>query len=312
MAAESQSTVGYIQHHLTNLTYGKLPAGYERLDSEGHVHEVLAADTWTLAHSGQEAADMGFMAIHVDSMLWSIGLGFLFLLFFARIAKRAHSGIPRGAQNAVEMVIGFIDQTVKDGFHHKNAMIAPMALTIFMWIFLMNAMDLVPVDWIPQLAALISGDPHFYFKVVPTTDPNITLGMGFTIFGLMVYFTIAKKGFMGFVKELTLHPFHHPKWYVNVFLVPINFALEALSWLSTPIPLGLRLFGHMYAGEMIFILIATMFGAGLILGLFAGVLQWAWAVFHILVITLQAFVFMVLTIVYMATAHQIEEEDQFH
>ena len=155
MAGESQSTVGYIQHHLTNLTYGKLPAGYERLDAEGHVHEVLPEATWTLAHSSQEAADMGFMAIHVDSMLWSIGLGFLFLLIFARIAKRAQSGVPRGAQNAIEMIIGFIDQTVKDGFHHKNAMIAPMALTIFMWIFLMNTMDLVPVDWIPQLAALI-------------------------------------------------------------------------------------------------------------------------------------------------------------
>jgi F-type H+-transporting ATPase subunit a len=312
MAGESQSTVGYIQHHLTNLTYGKLPAGYERLDDEGHVQEVLSQDIWTIAHSGAEASDMGFMAIHVDSMLWSIGLGFLFLLIFARIAKRAHSGVPRGAQNLLEMIVGFIDQTVKDGFHHKNAMIAPMALTIFIWIILMNAMDLVPVDWIPMFMAWVTGDPHFFFKVVPTTDPNVTLGMGFTVFGLMVYFTIAKKGFMGFVKELTLHPFHSPKWYVNILLVPINFALEAISWISKPISLGLRLFGNMYAGEMIFILIATMFGAGLVLGIFAGVLQWAWAVFHILVITLQAFVFMVLTIVYMATAHQIEEEDQFH
>jgi F-type H+-transporting ATPase subunit a len=312
MAGESQSTVGYIQHHLTNLTYGKLPAGYERLDDEGQVHEVLTQDIWTIAHSGAEASDMGFMAIHVDSMLWSIGLGFLFLLIFARVAKRAHSGVPRGAQNLLEMLVGFIDQTVKDGFHHKNAMIAPMALTIFTWIILMNAMDLVPVDWIPMFMAWATGEPHFFFKVVPTTDPNVTLGMGFTVFGLMVYFTIAKKGFMGFVKELTLHPFHSPKWYVNILLVPINFALEAISWISKPISLGLRLFGNMYAGEMIFILIATMFGAGLVLGIFAGVLQWAWAVFHILVITLQAFVFMVLTIVYMATAHQIEEEDQFH
>ncbi|MGJ8687072.1 MAG: F0F1 ATP synthase subunit A [Spongiibacteraceae bacterium] len=311
MSGESQSTVEYIQHHLTNLTYGKLPSGYERVDAEGHSH-VLDHDMWTLAHSTQEAADMGFMAIHVDSMLWTIGLGFLFLLVFARIAKRAHSGIPRGAQNALEMIIEFIDQTVKDGFHHKNKMIAPMALTIFMWILLMNTMDLVPVDWIPQVMAYVTGNPHFYFKVVPTTDPNVTLGMGFTVFAMMVYFTIANKGLMGFVKELTLHPFHHPKWFVNIFLIPINFALEAISWISKPISLGLRLFGNMYAGEMIFILIATMFGAGLILGVFAGVLQWAWAVFHILVITLQAFVFMVLTIVYMASAHQIEEEDQFH
>ncbi len=191
-------------------------------------------------------------------------------------------------------------------------MIAPMALTIFVWIFLMNLMDLVPVDWIPHLMTVVMNDPHFYFKVVPTTDPNITLGMGFTVFGLMIYFTIAKKGFMGFVKELTLHPFHSHNWFVNLFLIPINFTLEAISWISKPISLGLRLFGNLYAGEMIFILIATMYGAGVLLFAFAGVLQWGWAVFHILVITLQAFVFMVLTIVYMAQAHQIEEEDQFH
>ncbi len=311
MAGEAQSTVGYIQHHLTNLTYGKLPAGYERHDAEGHVH-VLEHDTWTLAHSGEEASAMGFNAIHVDSMFWSIALGFMFLLFFRRVAKRAHSGVPTGVQNAVEMIIDFIDSTVKDGFHHKNAMIAPMALTIFMWIVLMNTMDLVPVDWIPAFMAWATGDPHFFFKVVPTTDPNVTLGMGFTVFGLMIFFTIAKKGLMGFVKELTLHPFHHEKWFVNIFLIPINFALESIAWVSKPISLGLRLFGNMYAGEMIFILIATMFGAGIVLGIFAGVLQWAWAVFHILVIALQAFVFMVLTIVYMAQAHQIEEEDQFH
>ena len=311
MAGETLTATSYIQHHLTNLTYGKLPAGYERVDSYGDV-QVLEQDTWTLAHTAQEASDMGFMAIHVDSMLWSILLGALFCFIFARAAKRAHSGVPRGLQNFVEMAIGFIDSNVKDSFHHKNAMIAPMALTIFVWILLMNTMDLVPVDWLPHLATVITGDPHFFFKVVPTPDPNVTLGMAFTVFGLMIYFTIAKKGLMGFVKELTLHPFHSDKWYINAVLVPINFALESISWISKPISLGLRLFGNLYAGEMIFILIATMFSAGLIFGLFAGVLQWAWAVFHILVIVLQAFVFMVLTIVYMAMAHQIEEEDQHH
>lgn len=311
MAGESLTTTGYIQHHLTNLTYGKLPAGYERLEADGSV-QVLEQATWTIAHSSQEASDMGFMAIHLDSMFWSLFLGGLFVFIFARVARRMHAGVPHGLQNFIEMVVEFIDKNVKDTFNHRNAMIAPMALTIFVWILLMNVMDLVPVDWLPQLAAVISGDPHFFFKVVPTTDPNVTLGMAFTVFGLMVYFTIAKKGFMGFVKELTLHPFHSPKWYINVILVPINFALEAISWVSKPISLGLRLFGNLYAGEMIFILIATMFGAGLVLGIFAGVLQWAWAVFHILVITLQAFVFMVLTIVYMAMAHQVEEEDQFH
>lgn len=305
MAGDTQQTsTDYIQHHLTNLTYGKLPAGTTRYDGS-----VLEQDTWTLAHSGAEAKEMGFNAIHLDSMAWSIGLGLVFSFLFASVAKKIHAGVPTGLQNFVEMVVEFIDNTVKDTFHFKNPMVAPMALTIFIWIFLMNFMDLMPVDWLPQVAAFLSGDPHFFFKVVPTTDPNITLGMAFTIFGLMIYFSIREKGLMGFVKELTLHPFHAPKWYVNIVLIPINLVLESVSLIAKPISLGLRLFGNLYAGEMIFILIAIMYGAGLALGLFAGVLQWAWAVFHILVITLQAFVFMVLTIVYMAMAHEVAEDE---
>ena len=307
MAGDTLTTTSYIQHHLTNLTYGKLPEGYERHGADGSV-QVLEQDTWTIAHSMQEASDMGFMAIHVDSMLWSILMGGLFILIFGRVAKRVHSGVPRGLQNFIEMVVDFIDGTVKDSFHHKNALIAPMSLTIFVWILLMNTMDLVPVDWLPQAAALISGDPHFFFKVVPTTDPNVTLGMAFTVFFLMIFFSIQNKGIMVFVKELTLHPFHAPKWYVNIILIPINLILESVSLIAKPISLGLRLFGNLYAGEMIFILIAAMFSAGLMFGLMAGVLQWAWAVFHILIIALQAFVFMVLTIVYMAMAHDVEEE----
>ncbi len=316
MAAENLTTTGYIQHHLTNLTYGKLPAGYQRRDADGNVVEALERDTWTMAHSAEEAKEMGFNAVHVDSMAWSIGLGALFCFLFWRVARKIHSGVPRGFQNAIEMIVEFIDGTVRDGFQHKNPTIAPLALTIFIWIFLMNAMDLVPVDWLPQLAALISGDPHQYFKVVPTTDPNVTVGMSITVFFLIIVFSIIKKGFIGFVKELTFHPFHPSFKGIGILFAPIliviNFTLETIALVSKPISLGLRLFGNMYAGEMIFILIAVMFGAGLLLGIFAGVLQWAWAVFHILVITLQAFVFMVLTIVYMAMAHHVEDEDQFN
>src|SRR5690606_3315113 len=314
MAGESQTTTGYIQHHLTNLTYGKLPAGYERVNEHGHA-ETLETATWTMAHSATEAKDMGFMAVHVDSMAWSIALGLLFSLVFWSVARKIHSGIPRGLQNATEMIVEFIDNTVKDTFHHKNSSIAPLALTSFMWILLMNAMDLLPVDWLPQLAALISGDPHQYFKVVPTTDPNITVGMAITVFMLIIGFSIIKKGLLGFIKELTFHPFHPSFHGIGIVFAPIliviNLILETIALVSKPISLGLRLFGNLYAGEMIFILIATMFGAGLFLGIFAGVLQWAWAVFHILIITLQAFVFMVLTIVYMGMAHQVEEENQF-
>ncbi|AFU99658.1 F0F1 ATP synthase subunit A [Simiduia agarivorans] len=307
MASEGITATGYIQHHLQNMAYGKLPAGYERVGADGTV-TVLEQDTWTLAHTSQEAIDMGFWAVHLDSLGWSIALGLLFAFLFRRVAVKATTGVPTGVQSFVELVVDFVDNTVKDTFHHRNTMIAPMALTIFMWVFLMNLMDLIPVDWLPMAAAKIAGDDHLFFKVVPTTDPNITLGMAFAVFMLMIFFSIKEKGFMGFVKELTLHPFHAGKWYIDIILIPINLILETVSLIAKPISLGLRLFGNLYAGEMIFILIALMFGGGLLLGLGAGVLQWGWAVFHILVITLQAFVFMVLTTVYMAMAHNTEED----
>ncbi|MGK0440726.1 MAG: F-type H+-transporting ATPase subunit a [Pseudohongiellaceae bacterium] len=307
MAGDTLTTESYIKHHLTNMTYGKLTQDVERVHTDGTT-ETLTEGTWTLAHSNAEIDSMGFMAVHVDSMFWSIVLGLIFSFVFAKVARGMHSGVPKGLQNFVEMIIEFIDSTVKDTFHYKNALVAPLALTIFIWIFFMNLMDLIPVDWIPSLVMQLTGDPHFFFKVVPSTDPNVTLGMAFTVFALMIFFTIQQKGFMGFVKELTLHPFHAPKWYVNVFLIPVNLILESVSMIAKPISLGLRLFGNLYAGEMIFILIAAMFGAGLFLGALAGVLQLGWAIFHILVIALQAFVFMVLTIVYMAMAHDVDEE----
>ncbi len=298
------TATAYIQHHLQNLCFGQMPGG-----------------EWGFAHSAKEASDMGFWAVHVDSLGWSIAIGVLFSLLFAKAARGMNSGVPKGWQSFVELVIEFIDSNVKSSFHFHNPVIAPMALTIFMWIFLMNCMDLFPVDLLPVAASLLNGESldiiaagksHTYMKVVPTTDPNITLGMSFTVFFLMIFFSIQKKGFVGFIKELTFHPFHpsfHGKGILFApILIIINFALETVSLISKPISLGLRLFGNLYAGEMIFILIATMYSASLFFGVFAGVLQWAWAVFHILVITLQAFVFMVLTIVYMAMAHEVPDE----
>lgn len=303
MAAEGGLTsTGYILHHLQNLCYGKLPAGYERLDASGKVVDTLSQDTWTIAHTAQEATDMGFMAIHLDSMGWSIGLALVLCIVFKMAVSRAHSGVPTGILNFVEMIVEFVDSNVKDTFPHRSSYVAPLALVIFTWVFMMNLMDLIPVDWIPHLAAVITGDPHFYFKIVPSTDPNITLGMGFTVFLLMIFFTCKQKGVMGFVKELTLHPFNHP------IMIPFNFVLETISWIAKPISLGLRLFGNLYAGEVIFILIAIMYSAGWALGIFGGVLQLGWAVFHVLVITLQAFIFMVLTLVYMGMAFEVHEE----
>lgn len=310
MAAEgySPTTTEYIQHHLTNWTYGKLPEGTY---CDGT--RVQETTSWVVAHCSEEMSAMGFNAIHLDSMGWSIGLGLVFLAIFRFAAKRAHAGVPTGMLNFVEMMVEFIDKIVKDSFQYKNRLVAPMALTIFVWVFLMNLMDLLPVDLIPSFVAnVIVGDPHFYFKIVPSTDPNVTLGLSFAVFTLMLILSVINKGPMGFIKELTLHPFHSGRWYVDIFLIPVNLILELVGLIAKPISLGLRLFGNMYAGEMIFVLIATMFGAGLLLGLFAGVLQLGWAIFHILIITLQAFVFMVLTIVYMSMAHQVEEEEQFN
>ena len=161
----------------------------------------------------------------------------------------------------------------------------------------MNLMDLIPVDVIPQLAHALGIE---YFKIVPTTDPNITMGMALTVFVLILYYSIKCKGGLGFLKELTFHPF-------PPILAPVNFILEGVTLIAKPLSLGLRLFGHLYAGEMIFILIALMFGGGALLFIFGGFLQWVWAVFHVLIITLQAFIFAVLTIVYLAQAHDNEE-----
>ncbi len=241
---------------------------------------------------------MGFWSINVDSMVWSVVLGLLFAVFFRRAAVSATAGVPGGLQNFVEMIVEFINETTDSIFQHKNDMIAPLAMTIFVWVFLMNAMDLVPVDWIPELAVLL-GVSHM--KVVPSTDPNITMAMALSVFVMILYYSIKCKGAIGFLKELTLHPFP------SLFAIPVNFVLEFVSLIAKPLSLGLRLFGNMYAGEMIFILIALMFGGGIGFFIFGGVLQWVWAVFHVLVITLQAFIFAVLTIVYLAQAHDSEE-----
>ena len=290
MAGATQTISQYIVHHLTNLTYGKLPAGYERED--GSV--IGEGGAWVMAHGGDEAAAMGFNAIHVDSMLWSIGLGIVFCWLFRRVARKAEAGVPSGWVNAAEIIVEFVDNTVRDTFHGRNKMIAPLALTIFVWVFLMNLMDLIPVDLIPSLLALAG---VHYHKIVPSTDPNITMGMALGVFILMLYYSIKIKGF-GFVRELTLTPFNH--W----LFIPVNLFMEVVGLLAKPFSLGLRLFGNMYAGEMIFILIAALFSAGLAWAAPAGLLQIGWAIFHILIITLQAFIFMVLTIVYLSMAHE--------
>lgn len=278
----------YINHHLTNWTFGNHP-------TEG----------WIVAETKQQASEMGFNAIHLDSMLWSIGLGVLFCAIFYTVAKRATSGVPGRMQAFIEMIVEFVDSNVRDTYHGTSKVIAPLALTIFVWIFLMNFMDLLPVDYLPVIAQKIGGllghnPQHVYMKVVPSTDPNVTLGMSFSVFALIIFYSIKEKGFGGFIGELTLHPFSAKNPIAKILLIPVNFILEFVTLIAKPISLGLRLFGNMYAGELIFVLIALM----------PFWIQWVlsvpWAIFHILVITLQAFVFMMLTIVYLSLASQTE------
>lgn len=283
-SSQAITSTEFIRHHLTNLTFGR------HLD--GH---------WGLAQSGAEATQMGVMAVHVDSLFWSFTLGALFLWLFSRVAKSVTVGVPGMLQNFVEWIVEFIDSNVRDSFSSKNDLIAPMALTLFCWVFLMNLMDLVPVEVLPRVLELFG--IHFQ-KVVPSTDPNITFGLALSVFVLMIYYSIKVKGIGGFAAELTMQPFEAKNPLLKILFIPINFFLEFVSMVAKPISHSLRLFGNMYAGEMIFILISLMFGAGVTLTLFGGILQIIWAIFHILIITLQAFIFMVLTIVYMNMAHQ--------
>ena len=295
--AKELTTKSYIDHHLTNLTCGKTPEG------------------WTC--DPHYVDQMGFWAFHVDSLFWSIFLGGLFILLFRMAMPKSVSAdsTPTGLQNFVEMSIEFVEDNVQSLFGSvKNKLIAPLALTVFVWILLMNLMDLIPVDFIPVLAGhvayfLVGGPEHawinspesFYFKVVPTTDPNITLGMALAIFVLTIYYSIKVKGPKAFVAELTLHPFG--KW-----MIPVNFILEMVNFIAKPISLGLRLFGNLYAGEMIFILIALMlFFSSIPVGMLGFGLHLIWALFHILIVALQAFIFMALTIAYLAMAHETEE-----
>ena len=285
MAAGTLTSTEYIRHHLSNLTYGRHPDG-----------------SWGMAHNAEEAKEMGFMAFHVDSLFWTIFLAGVFLFFFIRVANNISAGVPGKMQNFVEWIVEFVDESVRDSFTAgKNKLVGPLALTVFAWVFLMNLMDLIPVDLIPWALAKVG--IHFQ-KVVPSTDPNVTFAMALSVFALVLFYSIKNKGVGGFAGELTLHPFESKNIVIKILLIPINFFLEFVSLISKPISLALRLFGNMYAGEMIFILIALMLTAGPVMAVFGGGLQLIWAIFHILIVLLQAFIFMTLTIVYLDMAHQ--------
>ena len=287
MAAEGGhgelTSSSYIEHHLQNLQVCKSETG-----------------EWVWNH-----CTGNFWTINVDSMFWSVLLGLIFVVLFRGVAKKSSADKPSKFQAFVEIIVEFVDSSVKDTLHGTSRLIAPLGLTIFVWVFLMNLMDLVPVDWIPEISKAV-GVP--YMKVVPTTDVNVTFGMSIAVFFLIIFYTIKNKGVTGFIGELTLHPIAPPTKGFGLIAAPLiiafNFILESVALLAKPVSLSLRLFGNMFAGELIFILIAIMFSQGLLLGVGGGILHLGWAAFHVLIVTLQAFIFMMLTIVYLSLASE--------
>nr|VFJ44246.1 MAG: F-type H+-transporting ATPase subunit a [Candidatus Kentron sp. FM]VFJ44584.1 MAG: F-type H+-transporting ATPase subunit a [Candidatus Kentron sp. FM]VFK06533.1 MAG: F-type H+-transporting ATPase subunit a [Candidatus Kentron sp. FM] len=269
--------VEYIQHHLTNLCVGCDPVTHK------------------------PSALIDYSAFFLDAFLISAMLAGLVMWLAWKVGRNLSADRPSGIQNLLETIIEFVNQQVKDIFPGFNPIIGPLALTIFVWVFLMNAMDLIPVDLLPWLLGFVG---VHYLKVVPTTQLDVTFGLAASVFLLIVYYNIKVKGVLGYAKQFMTHPF-------GIWLFPVNIVMTTIEEIAKPVSLGLRLFGNMFAGELLFMLIA-------LLGAFAGwslfaqptqvVLGSLWAIFHILVVTLQAFIFMLLTIVYLALAHEEHEE----
>lgn len=271
----------YILHHLTNL----------KLDL--HTMSINPEAT-------------GFWVVHLDSMFFSVVLALIFVAMFRIAARKATSGVPGKWQNFIELCIEFVDSQVKDAFHHQSKFVAPMALLVGFWVFLMNFMDMLPVDILPATAHGIGVE---HLRVVPSTDPNVALGMSLTVFLIAFGYSFVKKGVGGVGAEFLFHPFSASNIFAKIVLMPVNFLLKLVEELAKPLSLGLRLFGNMYAGEMIFILLAcftlnySITSLGNNLGMLVQILlATGWTIFHILIISLQAYIFMVLTVVYMAMA----------
>ena len=308
MASKELNSTDFIQHHLQNLTFGECSDGKWRF-ADGHIN--LNKDSEAQVEHEDYTCDvkeMGFNAVHVDTMGMSLLLGGLFCLFFWKVAKNASVDKPSKIQNAVEYLVDFVKSVVNDNFQDKNnKLIGPLSLTIVCWVFLMNLTDLLPVDLVPWIAngfqsSTVYGPIH-YFKVLPVADVNAPMGMALGIAILIHYYSIKKKGLGGFLGELTLQPLG--KW-----AMPFNMLIEIPGFYAKQIALGLRLYGNLFAGEMIFILIALFFGAlfdslyGFALGVFGILLSLGWAIFHVLIIALQAYVFMILTVVFLNQAHE--------
>ncbi len=275
MATQEITAKEYIMHHLTNLT------------NTGEAQGLNAENI------------INFSIFNVDTLIWSVLAGVLGFMIFYRAARRATSGVPGRFQMAIEILVEMVDNQAKTLVNGDRRFIAPLALTIFFWVALMNTLDLVPVDLPSVLIGMFTDNIH-YQRIVPTADPSSTLGMSLGILIITLYYGVKIKGVGGFLHELFCAPFG-AKWY----LAPFNFMLNIVEYSAKTLSLGIRLFGNMFAGELVFCLIALLGGSATLWGL--GI-HWvagsAWAIFHILVILLQAYVFMMLSLVYIGQAHE--------
>ena len=269
--AEKLTPTEYIQHHLGHLAHDLTP--------------TVGKD--------------GFMAVHVDTMVMSFVLGLIMCLGFWFATRKATAGVPGKWQAFVEIVLEFIDKQAKDAYHGTSKLVTPVAITLFCWIILMNAMDFIPVDFIATVAGFVGQhafgvDPHsVHWRPVPTADVNATLAMSITVFFLMIFFALRAKGIGGFVHELFTAPF-------GPWMFPANILLNIVELLSKPVSLAMRLFGNMYGGEIVFLLIWVLGGAGFGGAIASAVFGLGWGLFHILIIILQAFIFMMLSVVYLS------------
>ena len=278
----------------------------EHADNAHHTEQALTPSGYIEHHLSFNAhgvngnvTDQGFWVLHYDTLIMSVALGVLVMGLIWLVARKASAGVPTKAQAFVELVFGFIDDQVKNIFHgNRHSFIAPTALTVFLWVFAMNSMDFLPVDWVAGIVSFFGG-AHAKWRAVPTSDINTTFALALAIWFLMIYFSIKVKGLGGWVHELFCSPFGTKIW-----VWPANFLLNLIEYVSKPLSHSLRLFGNMYAGEVIFLLLGLWAATGVSGTIFGAILGAGWSIFHILIVALQAFIFMMLTVVYLAMAHE--------
>ena len=285
-----------------------------------HVQQALTPSSYIEHHLSFNAQPLneaaGFWTINVDTFVMSIVLGLIAIGLVWLVARKATSGVPSKGQAFVELIFGFIDDQVKNIFHgDRHSFIAPAALTVFLWVLVMNSMDFLPVDWVACIVSFFGGE-HAKWRPVPTSDINTTFALALAVWILMIYFSIKVKGLGGWIHELFYAPFGGAKFfkpqsaigYVGLLLSPLlfvaNFAFNLIEYVSKPLSHSLRLFGNMYAGEVIFLLIGLWAATGVTGTIFGAILGAGWSIFHILIVALQAFIFMMLTVVYLAMAHE--------